>query len=570
MKNALLNAIGHNGKAQQGPVIGKLLAEMPHLKTKVKEITPFIAEIVKEVNSLSAEIQQKIVSENWPKAIVVEKVKKEKRLPQLPNADKYRTIVTRFSPNPDAPIHLGSARAIILCHEYARKYYGKFLVRFEDTDPKTKKPQLQFYKLIKEDLNWLNCEPEEYFIQSDRLPIYYEYAEQLLQKGHAYVCTCKAEDFRKLVSANEPCPCRNLSPKDQMKRWRKMLDGSFCEGDAVVRVKTDLQHANPAIRDWPALRIIDTDKYPHPRSGNKYRVWPLYNLACGVDDHLLGITHIIRGKEHLTNQTRQEFMYRYFGWKYPEAIHYGRLKITGASLSKSRIMQGMNEGIYKSWDDPRLATFAALRRRGIQAEAIRQLIIEVGPKSQDITLSWENLYAYNRRVIENQANRYFFVNDPIEVVINDVPRRFQAKIPLHPDFVERGFRHFTIKPRNGIAKVWITKRDVERIKDSQVVRLMELFNIKMESLEEKAITAIYHSQKYEKAKRIKAPLIHWIPEDTAIRCQVILPDSSVSEGLAEKACEQLKVNTIVQFERFGFARIDSVTKNLIIAFYCHH
>ena len=163
-----------------------------------------------------------------------------------------------------------------------------------------------------------------------------------------------------------------------------MLDGTFKEGEAVVRIKTDLSHPNPAVRDWPALRIINTERHPHPRVGSKYRVWPLYNFACGIDDHLIGVSHIIRGKEHLTNQRRQEYMYKHLGWQYPEAIHYGRLKIKGASLSKSKIVEGIRNGTFRDWDDPRLATFAALRRRGISPEAIRRLIIDVGPKTADV------------------------------------------------------------------------------------------------------------------------------------------------------------------------------------------
>lgn len=568
-KIALLNAVSHGGKAQQGPVIGKLLAEMPQLKAKVKEIAPIVAEVVEEVNSLTFENQKKTVEKNWPEALVREKVEEEKKLPPLPNADKYPMVVTRFSPNPDAPIHLGSARAIILCHEYAKMYKGKFLVRFEDTDPKLKRPQLPFYDSIKEDLKWLNCEPDGYFIQSDRLLIYYEHAERLLREGNAYICTCKSETFKKLILAKKPCPCRNLPPEEQLKRWQKMLDGTHKEGESVVRIKTDLMHPNPAVRDWPALRIIDTETYPHPRIGGKYRVWPLYNLACGVDDHLMGVTHIIRGKEHLTNQTRQEFMYRYFGWTYPEAIHYGRMKITGASLSKSKIVQGMREGVYESWDDPRLATFAALRRRGIQADAIKRLIIDVGPKTQDVTLSWENLYSHNRRIIEPKANRYFFVPDPKKMIVIGLSKSFVTRIPLHPDYTERGFRQFNVKPKDGVAEFWVTSKDIEKMKKGKVIRFMELFNVRIDSIEKDVVKAVFHSQEYGEAKKVKAPLIHWLPENVDVKCKVVLPDVSVADGLIEEGCQQLQVDTIVQFERFGFVRIDSNEGGLITAYYCH-
>ncbi|UCB61597.1 MAG: glutamate--tRNA ligase [Candidatus Bathyarchaeota archaeon] len=568
-KIALLNAVNFQGKARQEPVVGKLLAEMPQLKAKIKDITPIVAKIVEDVNNMDLPEQKMTVQRSWPETLIRKKMNQQKELSPLPNVDKNKVVVTRFSPNPDAPIHLGSSRAIILCHEYAKIYDGKFLVRFEDTDPKLKRPQLMFYDQIKRDLEWLDCEPDKYFIQSDRLAIYYNHAEWLLKEGHAYVCTCKSEVFKKLILTKKPCPCRGFTPQEQMRRWHNMLDGTYQEGEAVVRIKTDLTHPNPAVRDWPALRIIDTEKHRHPRVGSKYRVWPLYNLACGIDDHLMGITHIIRGKEHLTNQVRQEYMYDYFGWIYPEAIHYGRLKIAGAYLSKSKIMQGIREGIYKSWDDPRLATFFALRLRGIQPDAIRQLIIDVGPKSQDITLSWENLYAHNRKIIEPKANRYFFVANPLMLVVKGITHTFTAEIPSHPDHPERGSRKFDVQPSEGITKFWIATKDAENMEEGQVIRLMELFNIMVENTENGVLRAAFHSQRYDEARKVKAPLIHWIPENRAVRCHVVMPDASVVQRLAEESFKRLQNGTIAQFERFGFIRVDSNKEGLLQAYYCH-
>ncbi|MEM2913918.1 MAG: glutamate--tRNA ligase, partial [Candidatus Bathyarchaeia archaeon] len=350
---ALINAISHKGKAQTNPVLGKLLSEKPELKKRIGTLTSLINEVVQEINEMSLDKQREIVSELWPEMLAKEKEKvEEKKLPPLPNVEKYRQVVTRFAPNPDCVLHLGSARAIILSHEYARIYNGVFILRFEDTDPRLKKSALQFFDLIRRDLEWLGCNWDAEYIQSDRIEIYYEYAEKLLENGYAFVCICKPEEFRELIKQKRSCLCRNLPKEEHLSRWDAMLNGEYEEGEAVVRIKTDLDHPNPAIRDWPAFRVIDTKKYPHPRIGSKYRVWPLYNFASGIDDHLMSVSHIIRGKEHLTNQRRQEYLYRYLGWEYPEAMHYGRLKIEGASLSKSKILRGVKEGTYKGWDDP--------------------------------------------------------------------------------------------------------------------------------------------------------------------------------------------------------------------------
>lgn len=566
-KIALLNAIKHDGKAQAGPVIGTILGEKPEFRTRVKEISPIINKIIKEVNDLSLDQQKRIVKEKWPENLIKEKAE-EKHLPPLPNAEKYARIVTRYSPNPDCVLHLGSARAIILCHEYAHIYNGKFILRFEDTDPKVKRPVLEFYDSIRNDLAWLDCKPDEEYIQSDRIPDYYEYAEKLLKDGNAYVCTTDPDVFRKKTLASQPCECRDLPPEEQMERWRGMLSGKYKEGEAVVRVKTDLDHPNPAVRDWPALRVIDAKKYPHPRVGSKYTVWPLYNLAAGVDDHLMGITHIIRGKEHLTNQVRQEYMYRYFGWRYPEAIHYGRLKITGATLSKSKIVQGMKEGLYSDWDDPRLATFLALRRRGITPEAIKKMIIDIGPKTSDIILSWENLNAYNRKILDPTANRYFFTPNPIELTVKNIPKTFTVKLHLHPQHPERGYREYTITPHGSemSSAFWVSGKDFESAITGSTIRLMELFNIQVNKANVYTADASFISESYEDAKKEKSQLIQWIPVGQDMPCHVVMPDASVSEGAAEIACKQLKPDDIVQFERFGFVRIDKLNKKLIAYF----
>ncbi len=555
---ALLNAVHYDGKAQFQPVLGKLLTEKPQLKARIKEIVPVINEVIREVNALSLEKQKEIIKEEQVEAPPKEKTEKAKTLPPLPNVEAYDRVVTRFAPNPDCVLHLGSARAIVLSDEYAKMYKGSFRLRFEDTDPRLKRSALPFYDAIREDLKWLGCSWDMEVIQSDRLPIYYGHAERLIRKGGAYVCTCSSEEFRQLALAKKPCPCRDCSPTEHIARWKKMLDGTYKEGTAVVRVKTDLNHPNPAVRDWPALRIINPKKYPHPRVGNKYRVWPLYNFSAGIDDHLMGMTHIIRGKEHLTNQTRQEFMYRHLGWKYPEAIHYGRMKIEGGVLSKSKIVEGVRTGAFTGWDDPRLATFIALRKRGILPETIRRLIIEVGPKTVDVTLSWDNLYALNRKLIDPLANRYFFVRDPRKILVKGISRSATVKTRLHPEHPERGFRVFKIKPKNGEVDFWVSSQDSVLFKNEKIVRLMGFINLKVENVEKGVIEAGFHSKSHEEARKLGAPLIQWVPAETGIPCEVLMPDASTARGIAEDTCRNLKPNDIVQFERFGFVRVDSI------------
>ena len=565
-KYVLMNAIRHKGRAEVGSVLGRVLADRSELRSQGDEVRRQVQKIVDEINSLSLSAQKETAAKYCPDILEEQRVEyREKGLLPLPNAERYDRIVTRFSPNPDCVLHLGSARAVILSHDYAKKYAGVFILRFEDTDPKGKPPRVEFYAAIREDLSWLGCDPDEEFIQSDRLPIYYDFARRVLNLGYAYVCKCRPEDFRVRISAREPCPCRSRSPKENVEEWERMVGRQYAEGEAVVRIKTDLNHPNPAVRDWPALRIIDTELYPHPRTGNTYRVWPLYNFACGVDDHLMGITHIIRGKEHLTNETRQRYLYEHLGWKYPETIHYGRLRIVGSVLSKSRILVGVRAGEYDGWDDPRLATLIALRKRGIAAETIRRMIHEVGLSPVDATLSWKTLYAYNRKLIDGVANRYFFVSSPLEMTVSGIPSAFTPEIPMHPEHKERGYRVFEVIPKDGMHTFYVSENDREHLVAGEVIRLIGLFNVRIIS-SNGMINASFAGASYEEAHELGAQLIHWVPSDSWVDTRVLMPDNSVTNGLSEKSVLGLKPNQIIQFERYGFVCVDSVGEILKVRF----
>lgn len=566
-KSAILNAIRHNGKADPGAVLGNLLGENPELRAKARELTPLVRQVVEEVNSMPLDRQTAMALEQWPTELAKERPEEERKLPPLPNADKYSLIVTRIAPNPDFVLHIGNARAVILSHDYARMYKGKFIVRFEDTDPRLKKAQLRYYDIIREDLKWLGCEWDEEYIQSDRIPIYYEVAQTLFAKAAAYVCECKPERFRELVNSNSACPDRELNVEIQTKRWQKMLDGSYQEGEAVVRVKTELSHPNPAVRDWPAFRIIDTARNPHPRVGSRFRVWPLYNLASGVDDHALGITHVIRGKEHLTNMARQLYMYKHLGWQYPDAVHYGRLKVEGMELSKSKLMKGLESGEYKDVDDPRLGTLAALRRRGYSPEAIRQLIWDVGPKPVDVTISWDNLNALNRKIIDPTSHRYFFVPDPISTRISGVEKPFEVHPLLHPQHPEMGSRTLKLQPQNGIAFAFLAGSDKAVLESGKVVRLMGLFNLKPLGFSDGELKAEFLDEAVGGPEN--TPILQWVPEAQSLPAEIVMPDASIKTGLVENGLSSEPVGSVVQFVRFGFGRLDKFEPNKISVYFAH-
>lgn len=549
----LANAREHDGSASVNAVIGKLIAEKPELKSEIQELKEKIAETVEEVNELSEGEQKSRLEEiGEPERL---KEEEEEGLKDLPEAGEYSTIVTRFAPNPNGPLHLGHIRTAMLSHEYARRNDGKFILRFEDTNPENAREEI--YDLIREDLEWLGLGWDEEYVQSDRMERYYDYAEKLLEEDRAYVCTCPPEDFKELRDEGEPCPCRDLGTEENMERWEKMLDGGYDEMEAVVRIRTDLEDPNPALRDWPALRIVTAS---HPRTAEDYRVWPLYNFSVAIDDHEMGVTHVLRGKEHEINERRQRQLFDHLGWDYPTAIQHGRLSISGAVLSKTKIMEGIREGKYEGYDDVRLGTIAAVRRRGIVPEALREIITQLGITKTDSSLSWDTLYKENRREVDEKANRYFFVSDPQRILVHGAPDKKEAELRLHPDDEERGSRTLPLEVKDGDLVAWITKSDWEDAGEGDVVRLKDLFNFRITSKED-------GKAEFEGFELRDVPKVQWVSGEP-VETRVLKPDSSSDSGYSEPEVAELDEGEIIQFERYGFVRIDEVGKE-VLAVYSH-
>lgn len=533
---ALINAVDHEGTASAKSVLGKLLAEKPELRSDVLGIKSKVDAIVEEINRLGIEEQRKELGE----IPAPEKRVERKGLPELERKNKF---VVRFAPNPDGALHLGNARPAVLCDEYAKKYKGKFILRFDDTDPKVKIPEKRFYSWIKEDLKWLKIRWHKEITASRRLNIYYKYARLLIEKNGAYICTC-GEEWKEKRNKGTACSCRSDTEKENLRKFGMMLKHKYKEGHAVLRIKTDMQHRNPAVRDWPAMRIVD--KPVHPLS--KKHVWPLYNLASAIDDRLLGVTHILRGQEHSTNEVKQRFLYQHMRWEYPAVVTLGRFSLSGMVLSKSQIREGIARREFTNWDDLRLGTLRALRRRGFHPDALRQIIIDVGPKPSDITISMENLSAYNRKLIDKTSNRYFFVPDPKKIVVRDIKIK-KARIPLHPES-KRGFRTFSLSN-----VFYIDSKDFDSYKGLEV-RLKDLCNIK---LGEKSVFT---------SSGVKSiPKIQWVPAKH-ITVSVIAPEREIN-GYGEINISRAKPGSVVQFERFGFVRIEKSGRNLIMAVFCH-
>ncbi|MDY6765490.1 MAG: glutamate--tRNA ligase [Halobacteria archaeon] len=551
-KYALQNAVKYESDAETGSVMGKLMGEHPELRERGDEVAGVVNEAVRSVNSLSVEERKNRLDEIAPELIEEleeDEAEEDKGLPELPNVGEE--VVMRFAPNPNGPPTLGSARGMVVNDEYVKEYDGRFILRFDDTDPVNKRPVPEAYDWFTEDAEWLGIDIHDVYRASDRVETYYEYAERLIERGGAYVCHCGQDEFSELKNEGQACPHRNRPVEENLEEWNKMVSGEYDEGEAVLRVKTDIEHKNPALRDWVALRIVKT---PHPLAGDRYNVWPMLDFQSGIDDHLTGVTHIIRGKDLRNSAGRQKFVYDYFGWEYPETIHWGRVSIEEyGTLSTSSLSQAIEDGKYEGWDDPRVPTVRALRRRGIQPQAIRDALLDLGVSEADINFSMDHVYSKNRKIVDDTANRYFLVRDPVEVSIEDAEPK-TARVPLHPDDEERGFRYLDVDDR-----IVIEPRDVPEV--GERVRLKDLYNVEITSKD--PVRAEYIGNDLSLVRDEGVDVVHWLPPD-ALGARLRTP-SGDETGLVEGGVRDEEDN-IVQFERVGFARVENVEDEITAIF----
>jgi glutamyl-tRNA synthetase len=383
---ALKNAIHYNGKANLGAIISALFNEGLK-KEDVKKYTKELNEILKSVNELSFEEQEKEF--NKFKEIISERQSRE-GLEELPNVPKSG-VVMRFRPAPSGPMHVGHIIACMISSLYVKKYGGRFLIIIDDTDPETTRAEA--YKNIKRDCDWAFGNVTEYINSSDRMNLYYDYIEKMIHKDVAYVCTCSSEKFKGFSELKENCPCRNNNLKENIYRWKKMLDKKkgYKQGEAVIRFKSHLgmQDPNPAMRDFPLARI---NEHEHPKQKKKYRVWPLMNLVVSVDDMELGMTHIIRGKDHMDNAKRQKMIFDIFGKKYPWVFFMGRIKFSDLILSKRKLNSLIDSGEFSGDDDERLPTIASLKKRGYKPEAFAKFAEQRGLTEVDKVIDSEDFF----------------------------------------------------------------------------------------------------------------------------------------------------------------------------------
>jgi len=555
LKYTLQNAVKYEGKANINAIVGKILSEKPELKENIKDVFKQVSEVIKEVNSMPLEAQKSKLNEIAPE-LLEEKPKEQKLLPDLPNVDKYKKIIMRIAPYPSGPLHIGNTKQLILNDYYVNKYHGDLLLIVDDTIGSEEKDiSKEAYKLIPEAIKWMNIKHKEIIYKSDRLKIYYDYAKEIIKKDKAYVCFCSQKQLHDNRVNQKECSHRDSEIKTNLKEFENMLKGKYKEGQCVLRIKTSMQDPNPAFRDRVLFRISNRK---HPRTGSKYKVWPLLEFSWAVDDHLLNISHVLRGKELQIESDMEKNIWNIFGWPPCELLHTGLLQIEGIKISKSKSKKEVMSGKFIGWDDPRTWSLQSLKRRGFYPEAIRNFILKLGLTQTEITVPIDSLYSENRKIIESLANRYFFIEDPIKIKIENAPKR-KIKLKLHPDLPKRGFRNLEVNN-----EFYISKKDYKELQNGKLYRLMDCLNFT-----KKGNKLVFESLEYKNFKDKGLRIMHWLPVKNNLNVEILMDDGKVIKGIAENNLKKEKVNSIVQFERRYFCRCDKKEKNKLKFWYTH-
>ncbi|MGD0729033.1 MAG: glutamate--tRNA ligase [Candidatus Micrarchaeaceae archaeon] len=554
-KYAVKNAIDY-GKARMENVFGKVIREVP--KDQTGELRIAIQKIIDEVNSLSkGELEneyknyEKEFDEKYEKK--VETTSKPKMV--LEGAVKG-DFATRFAPEPSGYMHLGHANAAYLAQEFAKIYEGKIFLYFDDSNPE--KESQEFVDAFRRDLNWLGIKFDKEYFASDSMEKIYEYAKMLISSGNAYACECNGEEIKKYRFEGTECKHRNASPSDNLNKFEMMLANKYDEEKIVIRFKGDMKSLNTALRDPTILRI---KKANHYRQGTKYIVWPLYDFNTPINDSINGVTDAIRTKEYELRGPLYDMVLDALQLRKPRMHLHARIPIKDNITSKRELNKLIKDGYIKGYDDPRLITISALRRRGIKPEAIREFVLRFGMSKAESSVDISMLLDENKKLIDPTAKRLYYIPGPVDLTVKNFESA-EIEIKLHPSN-DLGSRKYIINNR-----FYISGEDASNLKDHEVIKLKELFNVEVEREKDGLVGNLTEMEFSKDTKRVQ-----WVSDGNYIPCKIFMPGSPldekgefnpkslrINEGYVENYAARLDDHEIIQFERFGFCILDDKSK----------
>jgi len=501
---------------------------------------------------------------------------------------KVDSIMTRFPPEPNGYLHLGHAKSICLNFGLAQKYGGKTNLRYDDTNPT--KEDTEYVDSIKEDIHWLGFQWDKELYASDYFDQLYEWAEDLIKRGLAYVDDQTQEQIREnrgtVDKPGTPSPWRDRTPEENLKLFREMKEGKYAEGEKVLRAKIDMAHPNMMFRDPLLYRI----KFAHHhRTGDKWCIYPMYDYTHGQCDSIEHITHSICTLEFDVHRPLYDWFIQTLGIYPSHQYEFARLNLTYTLMSKRKLLELVQKGLVSGWDDPRMPTLCGVRRRGYTANALKMFCDKIGVSKRDQLMDIQLLEWCVRQDLNERSNRYMVVQDPVKLTITNWP---EGKVewfdcPLNPadpegakrkvpftgdllieraDFMEDApKKFFRLKPDGEVRLkyTYIVKcNEVIKDENGEVVELKCTYD---PSTEYRAVKGTIHWVSAAHAKELELRNydrlftladMSQVPEDKDYK-DFLNPESLVlGKGWAEPALLEDKSGIAVQFERTGYYVMD--------------
>jgi len=514
--------------------------------------------------------------------------------------NKYNGRVhTRFPPEPNGYLHIGHAKSICLNFGIAEEYNGLCNLRFDDTNPS--KEEQEYVKSIIEDVKWLGFDWDDRLLfASDYFDKMYEYAIQLVKQGQAYVDDSPSDEISRnrgtLTQAGKESPYRNRSIQENLDLLEKMRAGQFADGEKVLRAKIDMAHPNLNMRDPVMYRILHQS---HHRSGDKWCLYPMYDWAHGLEDSIEGITHSICTLEFENHRPLYDWFLDKLGVYHPQQIEFARLNLTYTIMSKRMLLELVQNGLVKGWNDPRMPTISGMRRRGYSPSSIRDFCSRIGVAKVNSTISMEFLEHCVRNDLNKTAPRYMGVLNPLKVVIENYPEEKSEQVGaiINPENPDAGTRMVPFSKTLFIEQEDFMENPPKkfyRLAPGREVRLRYAYFITCKEAIKEGDKIVELICTYDPAtkggyapdgRRVKST-IHWVSAPNAIDAEIRLyeklftvenptgqkgtdykefinPESLkiLNSSKVEPFIKNLKPFDRFQFERLGYFCIDPDTKN---------
>ncbi|MBR5765163.1 MAG: glutamine--tRNA ligase/YqeY domain fusion protein [Lachnospiraceae bacterium] len=455
----------------------------------------------------------------------------------------YTTVHTRFPPEPNGYLHIGHAKSILLNYGLAKEYGGKFNLRFDDTNPT--KEKTEFVESIKADVEWLGADWEgRLFFASDYFDQMYEAAVKLIKKGKAFVCDLSADQIKEyrgtFDTPGKNSPYRNRSIEENLELFENMKNGMYKDGEKVLRAKIDMASPNINMRDPVIYRVAHMS---HHNTGDKWCIYPMYDFAHPIEDAIEGITHSICTLEFEDHRPLYDWVVRELEYEYPpRQIEFAKLYLTNVVTGKRYIKKLVEENIVDGWDDPRLVSIAALRRRGFTPESIRMFVELCGVSKGNSSVDYAMLEYCIREDLKKSRARIMAVLDPVKLVIDNYPEDkveyFEVANNLENE--ELGTRKVAFTK-----ELYIDREDfmIEppkkyfRLFPDNEVRLMNAYFVRCtgyETDDEGRVTLVHctydpETRNGECSTRKVKGTIHWVSTSHAVKAEVRLYENLVDE-----------------------------------------